>query len=502
VGEVASGWTPSSRDLPAVRRVCRDLDGLPLALELAAAQCRALSPTDLADALVDRFALLVQERPAAVGHHRTLETAIAWSYDRLSGREQAAFRALAVFVGGFGRDAARRVLGRDADRLLADLTARSLVTVDASGRHGLLESLRAFALARWSRVEQDDVVERHGAWAAELATTAAAELVQGDAAAWLRRLDVELPNLRAAILADLDHDRVARGAATAAALSWFLYRRRHTDVGLQLLQAALAAGPATDDRLRLLNGLCHLQALHGEPEAALTTARVAAEEAGRSGSSVLLADACSTLGWMLALSGDAPGARSNADRARRHAAASADPVTMANSALAAALVAYLVADVDDVAALLWESGALAARARHPWCASQTAWLVAKSSLRAGRAQLAVREAAAVARQAHLQEDVVLTLAGALVVAVAGAQLGRVEDAARLLGAVLSRVQDRLEHIDPLDGPGYGAEVVGLVEPGSLAPLLREGAGWDDETLLDRVQHLADSVPPSLVARAR
>ncbi|MGH9226952.1 MAG: ATP-binding protein [Acidimicrobiales bacterium] len=144
------GFSLSHDNAPAVADICRALDGLPLAIELAAARTRSLSVQDIATHLRDRFRLLVGTDPTAPDRHRTLRHAVDWSYGALSAAEQRLFRHASVFAGGFTLDAAAAVGGEDdADVLdgLAALVDQSLVGADRSGastRYRLLETLRQY----------------------------------------------------------------------------------------------------------------------------------------------------------------------------------------------------------------------------------------------------------------------------------------------------------------------------------------------------------------------
>jgi hypothetical protein len=176
-------------------------------------------------------------------------------------------------------------------------------------------------------------------------------------------------------------------------------------------------------------------------------------------------------------------------------------VAAADSELAAALVAYLAGDLPRTVTLLERVEQLAATARHAWCASQAAWLAAKAALRAGEPDRAVRQGAALVARAHAEQNAVLTLAGALVVAVGLSRTGAPEQGARLLGALLPRVQDRLEHVDPLDGPAYGAEVQAALPRSVVDRCTADGAGWDEEALLAAVAAVAAvAAPAAPVAR--
>ena len=219
------GLVPETAE--AVARICRRLDGMPLALELAAARLAHLSVNELADRLSDALSLLARRGGAGLDRQQTLAATLDWSHDLLESDEQVAFRRLAVFSGGFDLDAATHVC--DSDRPTIDLVSRlvdkSLVEADTSGpsaRYRMLEVVRQYADARL--VESEDAGStraRHREW---FASTAAAHdpdkagPVVGEPSAWF---DVEQDNLRAALSSALVEDPpLALALATSTWRFW------------------------------------------------------------------------------------------------------------------------------------------------------------------------------------------------------------------------------------------------------------------------------------------
>jgi len=188
---------------PAIADVCRRLDGIPLAIELAAARVRTLSVDAIAARLSDRFRLLAGRDMTVLPRQQTLRALIDWSYDLLSESERTLFRRLAVFAGGWTLEAAESVgadggvTDADALELLARLIEKSLVTADvAHGRYGFLETVRQYALERLSQSAEDTAARaRHLAFFLALVEKARSELIGRDQAAWLRRLDLEWENI-------------------------------------------------------------------------------------------------------------------------------------------------------------------------------------------------------------------------------------------------------------------------------------------------------------------
>src|SRR5690606_13307150 len=147
----------TSSNAGAVAQICRRLDGLPLAIELAAARIGVLTPEQIAERLDDRFALLSSRSRTALPRHRTLRAAVDWSYELLSGQERLLLERLSVFAGGFTLGAAEEVCAGGAIPesqvldLLASLASRSLVTMqeaDGRARYRLLETIRDYAALR------------------------------------------------------------------------------------------------------------------------------------------------------------------------------------------------------------------------------------------------------------------------------------------------------------------------------------------------------------------
>jgi len=204
---VRPDYTLAPGGVATVSELCRRLDGLPLAIELAAAQTVSSSPSEILAAVTDRLDGLADPR-RTVPRHRSLDAVFSWSHGLLSQAEREVFERLAVFAGGWTTAAA----GDVADATPADLAAlveRSLVTPQFGGdvRFYMLEPVRQFAQARLAeRCDIEQLRRRHAAWAVELSEAAEAGLRGPDEADWRATLDAELDNLRAAHRWCLDHD--------------------------------------------------------------------------------------------------------------------------------------------------------------------------------------------------------------------------------------------------------------------------------------------------------
>ena len=242
----------------AVAGICQRLDGIPLALELAAARVRSLSVEQISARLSDRFRLLTGGDRTALPRQQTLRALIDWSFDLLTPQERVLFRRLAVFAGGFTIEAAEAVGeagdldGTDVLSLLTNLVEKSLVTMDAGGeRYRLLETVRHYALDRLaSSGEADDTRTRHLAFYVALAEAARPELVGPRLAYWVGRLDAERENLLAAHAwcdgADGGGDL---GLRLLDAVTFYLLNRGLLVLGHRLLIEALAR-PGAQQRAR------------------------------------------------------------------------------------------------------------------------------------------------------------------------------------------------------------------------------------------------------------
>jgi predicted ATPase len=318
------GFAVTPENVGAVAEVCRRLDGIPLALELAAPWLRVLPADDLATRLASDLGLLGGGSRTLPARHRTMRAAITWSYCRLSSAERAFFRRLAVFAGGWTLPAAETVCGEawrgggDSGPVdtavpvldgLARLVEKSLVVTDEDGgrmRYRLLEPVRQYALERLIEAgEAGDARDRHRAYYLALAETAAAGLHGPDAVAASRRLTAEYDNLRAALRWAIDQGPPAAAWRLAAALGWFWNQRGHLSEGGDWLEQALARGPVDDPgRVPALTASGLLAYYRGEYERAIALAEAGGRLARRNAHLTGTAEANYVLGLVAQYRGD------------------------------------------------------------------------------------------------------------------------------------------------------------------------------------------------------
>ncbi|MGC4107405.1 MAG: LuxR C-terminal-related transcriptional regulator [Thermomicrobiales bacterium] len=235
---------------PIVAEICARLDGLPLAIELAAARTKLFSPAALLQRLSDRMMLLTGGPRDLPSRLQTMRDAIQWSYDLLSGEDQAAFRRLALFSGSFSLDVAMEIAEDDTFDVLegvSSLIDKSLVLrtdrEDGTSRFRMLETIREFGLLQLHRAgEYPTASDRFLAYYAELARTSVLAMVGRDQTAWMQNLDDEIDNLRLAMEIALDQGEpgAAKGLQIASGLWRFWLSRGQISEGHDWLVRMLA----------------------------------------------------------------------------------------------------------------------------------------------------------------------------------------------------------------------------------------------------------------------
>jgi predicted ATPase len=259
---VSPGFTLTDAIAPAVAALCERLDGLPLAIELAASRVRSFGPAELVEHLDQRFELLSAGARTAAPRHRTLRGAIDWSYELLSDGERALFDRLGVFPADFDYEAVRSVRGPDDPvgaavmTLLPRLVDKSLVSAAgrATRRYRLLETIRAYAADKLAVSGTENAARRqHAAHYLALAERADQQLRTRDQRAWLGRLTTEQPNLRVALAHSITTGDIESAWRSVAALQrfWELTgQRREAHEWIQQALAIWTTSPAPGPRSR------------------------------------------------------------------------------------------------------------------------------------------------------------------------------------------------------------------------------------------------------------
>jgi predicted ATPase/DNA-binding winged helix-turn-helix (wHTH) protein len=247
---VSPGFALTLDTEPAVTRICRALDGMPLAIELAAARMRTMGPGQVAARLDDRFRLLTGGSRTALPRHQTLRAVVDWSWDLLDDAEQATWRRFSVFTGGATLEAAEEVTGATFD-LLTALADKSVLTIRQTRdgpRYGMLEIIRAYGRERLAEAGETEAMRTaHAGYFLRLADTSLYPLISADQLTWLRLLGEDQENLHAAVRAAVSAGDADGAVGLAGSLGVYWWLRNMKAEGTDLIAAALTlAARATD----------------------------------------------------------------------------------------------------------------------------------------------------------------------------------------------------------------------------------------------------------------
>ena len=390
----------------AVAQICRQLDGLPLALELAAARVNALDVDEIAARLHDRFRLLDRGERTALPRHRTLRAVVDWSYELLSATERRLFDGAAVFVGGFSLEAAEAVCAAPDDdaadtvpSLIARLVDKSLITrehaTSTSGRYRLLETLRMYGLERLrERGEAASVSDRHADYFLTLAEVAGEALRGPEQATWVSRVETEHGNFRAALQWSLDRGAADRAARLAGSLYPLWDLHGHYSEGRGWLARVLAAGDQLPAgvRARALLGSATLAVIQGDLEHAAAACEEAAALCQQAGDPAGLAHALQYLGLGSIFADDLDNATTLLEESLSSARIAGDGWLEAWALVFLAAVALARGTYSEAASLASACGAALTRAPDPECAAWALAVTAMASIAAGDQASAVTPA--------------------------------------------------------------------------------------------------------------
>ena len=258
-GAVRRDLAVDARTLATMARVCRALDGMPLAIELAAARLRTMSLDQLAHRLDDRFRLLTGGSRTALPHHRTLRAVVDWSWELLTDAERMVLRRLSVFSGGAGLDAAERVCAGDAVEqeqvleLLTALAEKSLLRTEGDGapRYRMIGTIKEYAGHRLAEAGESDLARHaHLAYFTELTETADPHLRRAEQLDWLATLEAEHDNISSAMRGALAAGEAHGAMRLAAAAGWYWWLGGHKAEGIELIAAATSTPGEVSDGIR------------------------------------------------------------------------------------------------------------------------------------------------------------------------------------------------------------------------------------------------------------
>ncbi|GAB3445769.1 ATP-binding protein [Actinophytocola sediminis] len=245
--------------LATMARVCRALDGMPLAIELAAARLRTMSIDQLASRLADRFRLLTGGSRTALPRHRTLRAMVDWSWELLTDAERVVLRRLSVFAGGAGLEAAEHVCAGDAGErervleLLTALTEKSLLVAGGAGapRYRMLGTIKEYADQRLAEAGETELARRaHLAYFTEFTEAVEPRLRRGEQLVWLAALKVEHDNIGAAMRGALAAGDAPAAMRLAMGAAWYWWLSGRKAEGMELLTAATETPGEVPDEVR------------------------------------------------------------------------------------------------------------------------------------------------------------------------------------------------------------------------------------------------------------
>lgn len=437
----------SPADARAVVELMHRLDGVPLAIQIMAAHVNVLSPAAMLERLKGQALLSTEEARDVPARHHTLRDAIAWSHALLNGGEQALFRRLGVFAGGWTLEAAEEIIqNQDPDsplwRALGSLVDKSLVQTEGIGdearRYRMLETIREYALERLEASgEVDDIRQRHAVYYLSLAERAEPELWGPEEGAWLRRVEREHENFRLALRRATDRGDGETAMRLAAALSYFWWVLGYLREGRRWLEQALPLGPDVPSRFRAraLVGAATLAASLGDQAEARRFIERAFELAGAIGGPDAVTSAICRLCVVAILENDPQTAQVLGQRTLTLLSGGVeDPQWRAHGLFKLAWGRTLVGDLEGAEAALTDSLNLCHREGNRRLAAAAMSDLARLKLARGDDAGAAVQAAG-ALTAALEQDHVRALWIAIVTtALVSGQRGDLDRAVRLLAA--------------------------------------------------------------------
>jgi predicted ATPase/class 3 adenylate cyclase len=469
---VDPNFTITEQNARSIAEICARLDGLPLAIELAASRVKLLSPSAMLDRLQHRLALLTGGARDLPARQRTLRETIGWSYDLLERHEQSLFSRLATFVGGWTIEAAEAVanpageLEVDTLDVLGSLVDKSLVRTepeDGDVRFGMLETIREFGSDVLADTgEASKARRRHASYFLSLAEGAEPTLTVRDQG-WLDRLEREHDNLRAALRWAIDTGEAETGLRITGALWRFWQVRGHLAEGRRWSDDVLAlpgAAARTCSRAKALSAAGSLaywlrdtDSVRGPYEESLTIYQELGDPRGE-------AEALYNLGFAYLLAGEYPAAQDLYQRAADMYRGLDDPRRLAHAITAMAMAAYQQGDLETTDVLNEEARATFLRVGDLWGIALTAGQLTALGLKRGDLK---RARAAAIDSLEANQALGSTLGNAVSIqalAVLAVRLGRPERGVRLAGAV-----DRIKEVAGGEAP---QGIVGLEDPCEIA----------------------------------
>ncbi|MDF2711213.1 MAG: putative HTH-type transcriptional regulator [Nonomuraea muscovyensis] len=452
-------WTPDASQDRLIRRLCHDLDGLPLAIELAAAQCRVLSLEQIVSGLDDRFTVL--HNSADPGRHQTLWRTVSWSHTMLTPAEREVFHRLGVFASSFDLQAAAAVCDRPVYAELNALVRKSLVSAEAGTdprRYRLLETIKLFARGH----ADARAGAAHRAWVLSEAEAAAPHLRGHRAGSYLARLHAQQPEHRLALSSAAqqgDGDYMLR---LIGLLHWVWYRHGVVAEGLSWIAAALELGH--DAGAELLgpvhlarSGLCYLAGDFG----AATEAACRAAEAGATSGDTPVEVQALIHGALFDALGGAPDTLERSRTALTRARSAGARWLEAEALMVLGMLLRAEGRTGTARQRLTEAAAVAHECGHGFVRTSVDWMIMKIDLELGAHHRTLKQGVAMLTSLDDEGDVTSWLVCVHFLAAAFALTGDPTTGALFLGAATehgSRIGFSPEEMDPVDARRQAAQV--------------------------------------------
>ncbi|WP_244167260.1 ATP-binding protein, partial [Streptomyces mutomycini] len=444
---VRPGFRLTDGDLETARELCRRLDGIPLALELAAGRLRALTTEQVLQRLDDRFRLLTGGSPSALPRHQTLRTAIGWSHELCAPEQRLLWARLSVFAGQFDLEAVEYICsgpGLPAGSVLDvldELLAQSLVLREdaaAGSRYRLLDTVREYG-AEWLRATGDAerLRRRHRDWYLGLATWCELDWFSPRQAEAAARIDGELPNLRRAMECSMENPEEVHLAQYLAGTLWFYWVGcGRLSEGRHWLDHVLEEdSPYDHSRLKALWVLGYVAVLQGDPAGAVSALQECREEGERTGDSTAVAYAVHRTGCLSIVTDDP----ARAEELLREALGRYREIGEMNSNVLMAQVELGMAvafrgDLDEAAAICDEVREICEDHGERWALAYALYVLGYAALRSGLGRRARRMLGESLSIAHAFHDLLGTALALELLALVTVTEGDAAEAAVLQGA--------------------------------------------------------------------
>jgi predicted ATPase/DNA-binding SARP family transcriptional activator len=489
-------FTVTDDDLASVRELCRRVDCLPLAVELAAARVRALRPRAVLDRLTERLSFLAGGPHDLPARQQTLYETLDWSYDLLPEEERGLLAGLSVFRGGATLPAVAEVClagdeARALDRVerLADASLLLVRRPAGETRYDLLEVVRQYAADRLDELGADSTRSRHAAWCLALAERAEPELSGESQASWLSELETEHDNMRAALAYFAETGGHEQALRLTVLLSRFWYVRGHLAEARRRLEAVLPSAVDQDPSLlrRAQTAGASIALLQGDYTASTAFAESALDSARRMGEPKFVANALSNLGAIVLAGGDEERAASVLQEALERARDVGDERITALALNNLGDLALSTGDYERAGPLFEESHALLRSRGDTANIARSLFNLGAVDLMlgaSGAADTRFRESLELARAADDKEDLAWCLEGFAALA---ASDGDGERAATLLGAagaLLARIGADHKPFERRLHEATEAAARTACDPGAFAQAIDHGASLTMAEVLD------------------